>query len=401
MVVTNPSPGGGPSSASMFTVLSSYLSVNIIDLPRGALADVTVTGPDGLTLSLTASQTIPNPEGTFARAANGVAVGSSRYYATKPSQSVTVAAGSATTVTVDYYDIIPNTTKVLDPTGMQSLAVSSDDGSTLTISSESAVAASLEAGNILATAPTTAAPNGLLNKVQQVTTSGSNVVVNVTPATLADAVQQAKFTFNQAIAPSNAMTAKKVLPGVRILQKPTAPINVLFTIAILVALAGLSYYSLAKDRDNPEHQKAIAVEKEQAVRVCELIRHNEGIPPAGAFSLLRKDPKTQGPRLFTQNCASCHDHAGNDPLADIKAEKSSAPNLAAYASRRWLAGLFDPKRINGPDYFGNTKLRGGKMAGFVKDTFSDLDADQKKNLEKVIMAVSAEAELPSQRRPGR
>ena len=222
VVVTNPSPGGGPSSASMFTVLSSYLSVNIIDLPRGALADVTVTGPDGLTLSLTASQTIPNPEGTFAITANGVAVGSSRYYATKPSQSVTVAAGSATTVTVDYYDIIPNTTKVLDPTGMQSLAVSSD-GSTLTISSESAVAASLEAGNILATAPTTAAPNGLLNKVQQVTTSGSNVVVNVTPATLADAVQQAKFTFNQAIAPSNAMTAKKVLPGVRILQKPTAP----------------------------------------------------------------------------------------------------------------------------------------------------------------------------------
>ena len=40
--------------------------------------------------------------------------------------------------------------------------------------------------------------------------------------------------------------------------------NVLFTIAVLVALVALSYYSLAKDRDNPEHQKAIAVEKEQA-----------------------------------------------------------------------------------------------------------------------------------------
>ena len=40
--------------------------------------------------------------------------------------------------------------------------------------------------------------------------------------------------------------------------------NVLFTIAVLVALVALSYHSLAKDRDNPEHQKAIALEKEQA-----------------------------------------------------------------------------------------------------------------------------------------
>ncbi len=222
VAVTNPSPGGGTSSAVMFDVLVSGLTVNIIDLPKGALADVTVAGPDGFNLNLTASQTIPSAEGTYTIAAIGVAVGSSTYYATEPSQSVTVAAGSATTVTVDYYDIIPNTTKVLDPTGMKSLAVSSD-GATLTISSESAVAASLEAGNILASAPTAAAPNGLLDKVQQVTTSGSNVVVNVAPATLADAVQQAKFTFNQAIAPSNAMIAKKVLPGVRILQMATAP----------------------------------------------------------------------------------------------------------------------------------------------------------------------------------
>ena len=133
--------------------------------------------------------------------------------------------------------------------------------------------------------------------------------------------------------------------------------------------------------------------------MCELIRHNEGIPPTGALSLLRNDPKTQGPRLFTQNCASCHDHAaGNDSLADIKAEKSSAPNLAQYASRQWLTGLLDPKRINGPDYFGNTKLRGGKMAGFVKETLGELDAGEKKKLEKVIMAVSAEAQLPSQTR---
>lgn len=173
--------------------------------------------------------------------------------------------------------------------------------------------------------------------------------------------------------------------------------NVLFTVAVLAALVVLSYRSLAKDRDNPEHQKAIALEKRQAERVRELIRH-QGVPPAGALTLLREDPKTQGPRLYVQHCASCHDHAaGADPLEDIKAEKSSAPNLAEFATRRWIAGLMDPKQIVGPQYFGNTKFRTGKMARWVKETLSDLDDDQKKDLEKVVIALSAEANLPSQR----
>jgi ubiquinol-cytochrome c reductase cytochrome b subunit len=173
--------------------------------------------------------------------------------------------------------------------------------------------------------------------------------------------------------------------------------NVLFTLALLGGLAWLTQHSLAKDRADAAHQKAIALEERLARRVGELIRH-EGIPPLGALELLRNDPKTQGPRLFVQQCASCHDHAvpGGDPLEEIRAAESSAPNLGGYATRPWIAGLLDPKRINGPDYFGKTKFRGGKMAGFVKDTLAELDADEKKNLTKVIAAVSAEAHLPTQ-----
>jgi ubiquinol-cytochrome c reductase cytochrome b subunit len=114
--------------------------------------------------------------------------------------------------------------------------------------------------------------------------------------------------------------------------------------------------------------------------------------------LLRDDPKTQGPRLFAQNCASCHDHAaGNDPAEDIKCEKPSAPNLAGFASREWIAGLLDPKKIIGPEYFGKTKFKTGKMARWVKDTLADLDADGKKDVKNVVIALSAEAQLPSQR----
>jgi ubiquinol-cytochrome c reductase cytochrome b subunit len=176
--------------------------------------------------------------------------------------------------------------------------------------------------------------------------------------------------------------------------------NVLFTVLLLVAIVGMTCYSYAKDAAAADHQRAIAVERWQAGRVCELIRHNDGIPPAGALSLLRKDAKTEGRRLFVQHCASCHNHAtkdGNNPIVDIALDKPTAPNLAGFASREWIAGLLDPKRIKGPDYFGGTKLRSGEMAGFVKDTIAELDADKKKDLKTAIMVLSAEAKLPSQK----
>jgi ubiquinol-cytochrome c reductase cytochrome b subunit len=177
--------------------------------------------------------------------------------------------------------------------------------------------------------------------------------------------------------------------------------NVLFTAALLAALVWLTYTSYAKDRAAPAHQKAIAVERWRADRVCELIRHNSGIPPGGALRLLQRDPKAEGPRLFLQQCASCHRHStpsyDEDVVQDISLDKPTAPNLAGFASRRWIAGLLDPKQISGPDYFGGTKLRGGKMPTFVKETFGEADAEQKKNIEKVVAALSAEAKLPSQR----
>jgi mono/diheme cytochrome c family protein len=78
------------------------------------------------------------------------------------------------------------------------------------------------------------------------------------------------------------------------------------------------------------------------------------------------------------------------------AEKPSAPNLYHFARRGWLAGLLDPQRIAGPDYFGNTALRGGEMIGFVKENFGKRDADDKKDLESAVATLSAEAGLKSQ-----
>jgi hypothetical protein len=206
LAVVNPSPGGGTSSALQFSVVGSALTVNIIDLPAGTPANVTVTGPNGLNLALTSSQTITGMEGTYTVTATGVAVGSSTYYATKPTQSVTLAAGSSAALTVDYYTIIPNTTKVLDQAGMQGLLVSTD-GKTLTIPSSSAVAQSLQPNDVLISPPTPAAPYGLLVKILTVSHGGSVVTATVADASLEDAIQQISVDVSLPFAAARALAS--------------------------------------------------------------------------------------------------------------------------------------------------------------------------------------------------
>jgi ubiquinol-cytochrome c reductase cytochrome b subunit len=171
--------------------------------------------------------------------------------------------------------------------------------------------------------------------------------------------------------------------------------NVAFIFLLLVGVVGLSWRSLAGDAGDDQHQQALRQGREEARRAKELAR-GQGIPVSGALSLLRADSKTQGPRLFQQYCASCHAHA--DAAADASCLKgSTAPNLYGFASRRWLTGLLDPRQVAGPQYFGNTKLKNKEMPSFVKNSLANLDADEKQELANVVMALSAEAGLKSQR----
>lgn len=136
--------------------------------------------------------------------------------------------------------------------------------------------------------------------------------------------------------------------------------------------------------------KAVERAENDAHRAIELAKGPEGIPPTGMLSVLAKDPKAQGPRLFDRYCASCHTHADATEIP----EKPSAPNLTHFATREWIAGLLDPDKITGPDYFGGTSHIEGEMQGFVK---GDLAMKDKENVRKVVAALSAEASLPAQK----
>lgn len=172
--------------------------------------------------------------------------------------------------------------------------------------------------------------------------------------------------------------------------------NLVVTASLLVAAVVLSIYSLQHDAANASHQAALAMGEAEAQRTIELAQAPKGIPATGALTLLRNDPKTQGPKLFKQHCASCHDHL--DPEGKgIKAEESSAPNLWGFANRRWISRLLDPELIGGPEYFGNTAFSGGDMVGYVEDTLSDLEEDEKEEVETMAIALSAQANLPLQK----
>jgi ubiquinol-cytochrome c reductase cytochrome b subunit len=173
-----------------------------------------------------------------------------------------------------------------------------------------------------------------------------------------------------------------------------------FNLGLLVCLiagaALLTYLARAEDRRDPGYQAAVKTAAQDAERVRVLAKSSLGIPSGGAVTLLRDDPLTQGPRLFSEKCASCHRFGGTDGAGGTPKGPQSASDLKGFASREWLAGLLDPEKISTTNYFGGTKFHDGKMAKFVKKDIAAYPDEQKEQLKKVIAAVSAEAQLKSQ-----
>jgi ubiquinol-cytochrome c reductase cytochrome b subunit len=172
--------------------------------------------------------------------------------------------------------------------------------------------------------------------------------------------------------------------------------NVAFMWTILGGIGLLTYRAIVADRHNPDYLTAVAKAKRDAERAIELANSPPGIPSSGAVTLLREDPLTQGPRLFAKNCASCHRFDGHDGIGGHPKDEIAASDLKGFGSREWITGLLDPQQVDGPHYFGGTSFKGGKMARFVKNDVASFSADEKADLHKVVLAVSAEAGLPSQ-----
>lgn len=172
--------------------------------------------------------------------------------------------------------------------------------------------------------------------------------------------------------------------------------NLGFLWAMLAGVGLLTYLARTEDAASPEFILAVHSAERDAARVIVLAQSPDGIPTAGAVTLLRNDALTQGPKLFAKNCASCHRYDGHDGLGSQPKDKISASDLKGFASREWIAGLLDPARVDSLHYFGGAKQKTGKMVKFVKEDIAEFDAAQKAQLQKLIIGLSAEAGLKAQ-----
>jgi ubiquinol-cytochrome c reductase cytochrome b subunit len=194
--------------------------------------------------------------------------------------------------------------------------------------------------------------------------------------------------------------------------------NVLWTFALLIGAGILTALALRADlngqTDHSQHfLAAVADAHEKAERAVVLAGSPTGIPPTGVLTMLRADPKTQGPKLFRQHCASCHSHfvangTPSEASQEIIVENPTASNLWGFGTRDWVLGILDPKKIVGPHYFGNTKLKEGDMAIWVADTLgpdapAGLDEAELKqlreNVKLVSFALAAESGLLREQHP--
>jgi len=165
---------------------------------------------------------------------------------------------------------------------------------------------------------------------------------------------------------------------------------------LLVGAGLLTYLAVAEDRHNTDYQIAVRDAEHEAERVRVLAQSPDGIPAAGAGSLLNNDPLTQGPKLFARHCSSCHRYDGHDGTGVVPKDLQAGSDLKGFGSRTWLAGLLDPEKVSTTNYFGATAFKEGKMARFVKKRVAAYSPEQKVMLGKVIAAVSAEAQLDGQ-----
>jgi quinol-cytochrome oxidoreductase complex cytochrome b subunit/mono/diheme cytochrome c family protein len=165
--------------------------------------------------------------------------------------------------------------------------------------------------------------------------------------------------------------------------------------AAKIAAMKKQLHTLEKVRHSQAFLDASRQAKVDAARAIELAGRPEKIPPAGMLELVRSDPKSQGPLLFAQHCASCHAHV--DPQAPEAATvfaKASAANLLGFGNAAWARGLLDPARVAGPEYFGNTAHKDGDMVAYVTGEMTDAEAWKPAQIEAVIAALAAEAGRP-------
>jgi ubiquinol-cytochrome c reductase cytochrome b subunit len=170
--------------------------------------------------------------------------------------------------------------------------------------------------------------------------------------------------------------------------------NLGFLGVLLAGVALLTWQAVSADRYDAEYQVAKAVSRRDAERAVVLA--SGGVPITGALTLMREDAYTQGPRIFSRNCASCHRFDGHDGLGNALPKDSiSASDLKGFGSRAWVSGFLHADTILTARYWGGTYHAEGDMAMWLADHIPEGE-DEVTMRQNVVLALSAQAKLSSQ-----
>jgi len=169
-------------------------------------------------------------------------------------------------------------------------------------------------------------------------------------------------------------------------------VNIGFWWTLLAGSLAMTFLAFSEDGENVRHTAAINESKWQADRILSIVQ-DEGIPPSGAVTLLRKDFQNRGRNLFAAHCSSCHRYNGHDGRGYPVDEAQSAPELAGFASVSWITKLLTHEHYISEEYFGGTAFKDGTMA---KKVLAKYSPEETALLPDIARLLSDMAELPYQ-----
>ncbi|MFN0199153.1 MAG: cytochrome b N-terminal domain-containing protein [Planctomycetaceae bacterium] len=188
--------------------------------------------------------------------------------------------------------------------------------------------------------------------------------------------------------------------------------NIGFLSVMLAGAGTLTVMAMVEDRKDPNFVRDLDGAERDAHRIQELAASSDKIPIAGAVSLLRNDPLTQGPKIFAKACAACHRYEGHNgqgyPVVEYTKERQEIPapetaaDLGKFGSREWVTAVltdfehhFAPLK-NMKDEKGlpiGERFLAGDMASFSKENRETLLAPENKaHLEGLVEFIVAQAD---------
>jgi ubiquinol-cytochrome c reductase cytochrome b subunit len=164
------------------------------------------------------------------------------------------------------------------------------------------------------------------------------------------AVESLGLTFGAIVVPGIIMGILTIMPiTAQVLGKTGHFLNKAFIWLMAIGIAVLTVMAFYEDANDPGHQAALAESHRDGQRAIELASGPDKIPVDGAVSLLRRDPFTQGPRLFAQHCAACHRYNGHTGRGTLVFEKGkdgnsiiaapTAADLGTFGRREWMNAI--------------------------------------------------------------